>query len=151
MNILLLYPQLLLFMVILFTVRADKRAEAERQERESRRQARRDEEMRELAIKLRRKSVSPILFKSINTHHDLPGHVTWVRLKCFLPLVNCRRYRSIPRILYKYYFYDCDIFYVDSSLFNTGICYRQREMRHQQNRRSSEDDSDRSHSRSSSR
>lgn len=39
------------------TVRADKRAEAERLERESRRQARRDEEMRELAIKLRRKSV----------------------------------------------------------------------------------------------
>lgn len=38
-------------------VRADKRLEAERLERESRRQARRDEEMRELAIKLRRKSV----------------------------------------------------------------------------------------------
>ncbi|GBP34930.1 hypothetical protein EVAR_26521_1 [Eumeta japonica] len=36
-------------------LRADKRAEAERQERESRRLARRDEEMRELAIKLRRK------------------------------------------------------------------------------------------------
>ncbi|KAH9642205.1 hypothetical protein HF086_005535 [Spodoptera exigua] len=36
-------------------IRADKRAEAERQERESRRQARRDEEMRELAIKIRRK------------------------------------------------------------------------------------------------
>ncbi|CAK1543078.1 unnamed protein product [Leptosia nina] len=36
-------------------LRADKRAEAERLERENRRQARRDEEMRELAIKLRRK------------------------------------------------------------------------------------------------
>lgn len=39
-------------------MRADKLAAAERVERESRRQARRDEEMRELAIKLRRKSVS---------------------------------------------------------------------------------------------
>lgn len=47
--------------LIWFSVRADKRAEAERLERESRRQARRDEEMRELAIKLRRKSV-PNLF-----------------------------------------------------------------------------------------
>lgn len=36
-------------------------------------------------------------------------------------------------------------------LFNISVCYRQREMRHQQNRRSSDDDSDRSHSRSSSR
>ncbi|RVE40653.1 hypothetical protein evm_014698 [Chilo suppressalis] len=36
-------------------LRADQRAEAERQERENRRQARRDQEMRALAIKLRRK------------------------------------------------------------------------------------------------
>ncbi|KAJ2951824.1 hypothetical protein O0L34_g13987 [Tuta absoluta] len=36
-------------------LRADKRAEAERLQREERRQARRDEEMRDLAIKLRRK------------------------------------------------------------------------------------------------
>ena len=56
----------------LFTVRADKRAEAERQERESRRQARRDEEMRELAIKLRRKSVTNTFY----THHNLPAHVS---------------------------------------------------------------------------
>lgn len=50
-------------------MRADKRAEAERLERESRRQARRDEEMRELAIKLRRKSV-PSLF--------LLGRIRWL-------------------------------------------------------------------------
>jgi hypothetical protein len=36
-------------------VKLDKRAEAERVQRESRRQQRRDQEMRDLAIKLRRK------------------------------------------------------------------------------------------------
>lgn len=69
-------------------MRADKRAEAERLERESRRQARRDEEMRELAIKLRRKSVHHLVYLKILAWNLAPSQALVVLYLLFIALAQ---------------------------------------------------------------